>query len=298
MTMRIAATLFVRHDSHVILLACAGLRKQNRAVRKWVMCALSAAMTMSLAALLPAAAGAHPPAQQLPDASYYQARIIDPASVPAGVTARVDPGGEWLELSNSTAEPVIVQGYSGEPYLRITAGTAEENLLSQTTYLNRSLFADTVPAARGGTEMAPSWQRIAAAGTARWHDHRIHWMGRVRPPAVAADPGHPHQVGTWVIHATAGRTPFDIHGSLTWTGLPADSQPSPVTAWAMTVVAGLVVAAAAVVVVVIRGRRPQSRGSRWALPSTDAVAHGENLPGELEPAYPVGATQRPGDRPS
>ena len=253
-------------------------------MRKSVLCALSAAVTMFSGVLVPTAAIAHPPAQQLPDASYYQARITDPSSVPVGVSVRVDPGGEWLELSNSTAEPVVVLGYTGEPYLRITATTAEENQLSQTTYLNRSLFADSVPTARSGTNMAPSWHRVAATGTARWHDHRIHWMGRTRPPAVAADPVHPHQVGTWVVHATAGKTPFDIHGSLNWVGQPVQSPSSPVTAWLLTVVAGLVVAVAALLAVVIRGRRPRSGGGRWALDPAAVTSDGGSRPYDLEPA--------------
>src|SRR3954470_11373394 len=115
--------------------------------------------------------------------------------------------------------------------------------------------------------MAPSWQQIAQTGTARWHDHRIHWMGRTRPPAVAADPVHPHVVGSWVVHATAGGRPFDIRGSLEWTGKPADARPSPAMAWLLTVVAGLVVAVVALLIALARSsRRRHAQGrSLWSL---------------------------------
>src|SRR5262249_32943324 len=56
--------------------------------------------------------------------------------------------------------------------------------------------------------------------TARWHDHRIHWMSQTRPPAVAADPAHPHTVGSWTVHALVDSTPFDIHGTINWLGRP------------------------------------------------------------------------------
>jgi hypothetical protein len=99
---------------------------------------------------------------------------------------------------------VVVLGYTGEPYLRITSTSVEENQLSPTVYINRSLFADAVPTSQTAGSVAPAWARTANTGTVRWHDHRIHWMGQARPPAVVADPRHAHQIGSWTVHATAG----------------------------------------------------------------------------------------------
>jgi hypothetical protein len=115
---------------------------------------------------------------------------------------------------------VIVHGYLGEPYLRLTATGVDENSLSPSTYLNRSLFADSVPTGAPAADVAPAWHRIGSTGRALWHDHRIHWMGRSQPPAVAADPRHAHEVGTWVVHATADGVPFELHGTLRWIGKP------------------------------------------------------------------------------
>jgi hypothetical protein len=221
--------------------------------------ALGAATALAVLVSGSVPAGAHAPAQQLPDASYYRAELtggVTPA-VP-GVAARVDPDGEWLELSNTGPATVVVLGYTGEPYLRITATEAAENELSQTTYLNRALFADSVPTATSATGVAPAWRQLGAAGTARWHDHRIHWMGRDRPPAVAADPAHPHLVGSWTVRATVDGAPFEIHGALRWLGKPADAgKATPAQAWLLTLLAGLTVVVGMLAMALVRARRRQ-----------------------------------------
>jgi hypothetical protein len=154
-----------------------------------------------------------------PDAPYYRTELSDVTALPTEVTADVDPAGEWIGLTYTGTGTVIVLGYLREPYLRVTAGGVEQNTLSQTTYLNQSLFAD-MPMGTGDPMAAPVWQQVTATGTARWHDHRIHWMSQTRPPGVAADPGHPHAVGSWAVHALVDSTPFDIHGTINWLGRP------------------------------------------------------------------------------
>jgi hypothetical protein len=197
----------------------------------------------------PAAAHSGP---RVPDAAYYRTGFTGIAPQVAGVAARVDPGGEWVELTYSGTGEIIVLGYTREPYLRVTATSVEENLLSQTTYLNKSMFADSVPSgeqAGGGT---PSWSPIATTGTARWHDHRIHWMGQNRPAEVSADPVHPHLVSAWTVHALSGTTPFDIYGTLSWIGKPGGGLPA--YTW-FVVVLGNLPFAVAVVMWRVRQRR-------------------------------------------
>jgi hypothetical protein len=41
--------------------------------------------------------------------------------------------------------------------------------------------------------------RISDGGTARWHDHRAHWMGGATPDAVRRDPAYPHVIEQWRI---------------------------------------------------------------------------------------------------
>jgi hypothetical protein len=234
----------------------------NGHVARWTSPAVAVFVTVLLT---PGPAGAHVPGQQLPDASFYRTEITDVVPSPAGVTVRVDPGGEWLELANAGPAAVVVLGYTGEPYLRITSNSAEENQLSQTTYLNRTLFADSVPTTSAAGAVAPSWRPIGATGKARWHDHRIHWMGRTRPPMVAADPAHPHLIGAWTVHAVADTTAFDVRGVLRWTGRPPGSPASPLQAWLLTLLAGMTVAVGMLTIALIRARRRPGAG--FALPA-------------------------------
>jgi hypothetical protein len=116
---------------------------------------------------------------------------------PPGATAKVDPHAEWIEVTYVGPGHVIIYGYTHEPYLRITPAGVEENELSPATYHNRSMFADLPTGPGAQPDGVPSWHLLAATNTARWHDHRIHWMGQTRPPGVAADPSRPHMVGAW-----------------------------------------------------------------------------------------------------
>ena len=59
--------------------------------------------------------------------------------VPAvdGVEAEIRGGDSFLELTVDDGHTVIVEGYTGEPYLRFQPdGTVERNRLSPATYLN------------------------------------------------------------------------------------------------------------------------------------------------------------------
>jgi hypothetical protein len=216
---------------------------------------LAGVLTGAAAPLAPAAL-AHGSGQVIPDAAYYRADLLAVSPSPPGVQVRLDPAGEWIELANTGPAEVVVLGYTREPYLRVTATTVQENQLSQTTYLNRSLFADSVPSGQDASSVAPAWKDIGGNGAVRWHDHRIHWMGQGRPPVVAADPRHPHPVGDWTVHATAGGQAFEIRGELRWTGKPdaADGRPA-VPQWLLWVVESMAVLIVVLVGLVVRQRR-------------------------------------------
>jgi len=168
----------------------------------------------------PSAATAHVGGPPPSDAPYYQTLLTSITPRPAGVTAQVASSGDWIELTVTGPEEVIVSGYGGEPYLRITAGGVWQNDLSATGVLNESLFVDAAALTGTRATAAPTWRRTGPTGTVRWHDHRIHWMGVSRPPNVAADPIHRHLIGRWTIAARAGREPFTIDGTLNWIGKP------------------------------------------------------------------------------
>jgi hypothetical protein len=225
-----------------------------------------------LAVLSGASPAAAHPGSAGDDASYYRAAVTSVTPQVPGLTVRTDHHGEWIEV---TGKEVQVLGYLKEPYLRITAAGVQENQLSPTTFLNRSLFQDATAAGKGSATATPVWKTVSSGATARWHDHRIHWMGTGRPPAVAKDPEHPHALGPWTVHVVAGSTPVAIDGTLSWAGKPAPAE-LPV-GW---ITAG-VLAVFAVVVGFLRLRR------RGQLPEP-AVA----VTGDDEPSLPEELTHR------
>jgi hypothetical protein len=213
-------------------------------------------VVVALSLTTPDGGYAHVGGQTQPDAGFYRTSLSGLTPQPSGVTVRVDPAGEWIELTNTGPDEVIVLGYTRESYLRVSAAQVDENQLSQTTYLNRSLFADALPTGSDAGDVVPSWKQIGSTGTVRWHDHRIHWMGASRPPPVAADPRHPHPVGTWTVHATAGARTFQIDGELSWIGKPDSAEANqPVPVWLLTLLEVLALLVIALVVTVVLQRR-------------------------------------------
>ena len=139
-----------------------------------------------------------------PRPSNYRSRVVAIAPPAPGVTARIVDLGTKIELTNRTPTEVLVLGYEGEPYLRIGPHAVYENLHSQSTYINRTRLGGSVPV---GVDTAPGvppeWRKIGNGNSARWHDHRIHWMSAQPPPAVAADPGsfqHLSQQNIQIVH--------------------------------------------------------------------------------------------------
>jgi hypothetical protein len=157
------------------------------------------------------------------DAAHYRTRLDGLTPPVPGLTASVDPRGEWIQVTNTTGKTLTILGYAHEPYLRITSSVGvEQNATSPTVTLNQSLFADIGQALT--VQAAPQWLPISPGNQARWHDHRIHWMGAARPPAVQAHPGTAQVIGTWTVHMTLDSQPVDLTGTLNW--LPIKNGPS------------------------------------------------------------------------
>src|SRR5690242_8653120 len=91
-----------------------------------------------------------------PDAGFYRAEITGITPAVPGVTARVGPIGEWIEVTNAGPDEVVVLGYAKEPYLRITATGVQENERSSSAVLNQALFAD-LPTGTEGNNQPPVW---------------------------------------------------------------------------------------------------------------------------------------------
>lgn len=190
-----------------------------------------------------------------------------------GLRLRVLEFGGQLELVNDTGEEVLILGYQGEPYLRITDDGVFENRLSPATYLNADRQAQTeVPdeAQNSDADTPPDWQRKADGSTAVWHDHRVHWMGNDPPEAVQRDDGRAHVIlPEWTVPLRVGDRSVNVEGTLRW--VPG---PQPWAWLAAAIVAAAIVVLlslrwwrvtlAAVAVVLVVGDIAHAAGLAWA----------------------------------
>jgi hypothetical protein len=176
-------------------------------------------------------------------ASNYQTNLTSVSPEIDGITVTVVERGNRLELRNETDEDVIVLGYQNEPYLRVGPDGVFENLRSPATYLNRDRQATTVAPPDADAEAEPDWHQISDGQVARWHDHRIHFMGNQDPVQVREAPGERHVVNPeWIVPLRHGDTEIEVTGNLEWVPGPA-----PWPWW--------IVAAAALGITVVLGRQ-------------------------------------------
>lgn len=144
---------------------------------------------------------------------------VEPAA--PDVRVRVLDLGDQLELTNRGEDDVIVLGYEDEPYLRIGPDGVFENRLSTATYINTEREADVDIPDDVDAEARPEWRKVSDGQTARWHDHRTHWMATDDPPAVAADPNRSHVIlERWEVPFDIGDQRSTITGTLTWSPGP------------------------------------------------------------------------------
>ena len=115
-----------------------------------------------------------------------------------------------LRLTWTGAGTVVVDGYDGEPYLRIDATGVARNVHSPATYLNQNRYARVELPATADSSAAPAWQQLSGGRTVEWHDHRTHWMDVTPPPAVQADPSIVHVIiDGWQVPLTVDGAPVD-----------------------------------------------------------------------------------------
>jgi hypothetical protein len=187
--------------------------------------------------------------------SNYETRIqaITPR-VPLLTVTVIDLGNE-LELRNDSGADVIVPGYQGEPYLRVGPGGVFENRRSPAAYLNRTRDGKTRVPSSADAAVPPEWDKVGSGTTARWHDHRAHWMGTDDPAQVARDPVRRHVIDQWRVKLRRGSETVVVSGTLVW--VPG---PSP---W------GWLLGALAAAIAVVAFSR--TRFWRWALAGALAV---------------------------
>jgi hypothetical protein len=172
-----------------------------------------------------------------------------------GIDVQVVNYDDSLELENHSGKTVIVDGYRGEPYVRIAAdGTVAVNHRSPSYYLNDDRYAEGVSVPANATPKAtPDWQTVDRTGRFTWHDHRIHWMAHTVPPQVK-DEGKRTKVFDWKVPLSVGGRPARLSGTLVWVGKPGGGFPV-----AAGIALGTAVLGGLLLVGVVRRRRAAPR---------------------------------------
>jgi len=174
------------------------------------------------------------------NATNYRTEIRSVTPATAALTIRAIDNGARLELTNSGRHDVVVEGYDGEPYLRIGPRGVFENARSPARYLNRVLRNPAPPPASADPDAPPEWVRVSTGSTARWHDHRTHWMGVTDPPVVRSARGEEHLVQRFHLVLHVGNRAVQVRGDVRW--IPGPS-PWPWIAGAAVLAIGTVLGA-------------------------------------------------------
>lgn len=148
-----------------------------------------------------------------------------------GVRAEVAPDGSYLTLTSTSADPLVVLGYSGEPFLQVSSAGVWRNANSLTTYATTTGTLDTIPAT-AGTDAPEQWEQVSSRGRFTWSDERIVWTGTRLPPDVMSEPKQRHHVKQWQIPLRYGDDANAIEGTIWW-------QPMDGAGFTMWLVSGL-----------------------------------------------------------
>jgi hypothetical protein len=143
-----------------------------------------------------------------------------------------------MELRYSGTKTVYVIGLADDQFLRIDRRGVYENLNSTATYIFKTRDGVDPPDTIDPRD-PPVWRKVSSGRTARWHDHRVHWMGKTNPPQVKRAPDDEHViVPDWQLTITEGATRSTVHGSLVWVPGP---NAVPWFLFALVLLAGMVV---------------------------------------------------------
>lgn len=140
---------------------------------------------------------------------------VEPAN--DNVDVRTIEAGNRLQLTVKGDSEVVVFGYSGEPYLRISARGTEVNAMSPAVQLNElpGPWEDIAVLSKPTGDV--QWVMVDSDTTTEWKDHRARWGFSGLPPAVEANPEDEHLViPNWEVPIEVSGQPASIEGSLSW----------------------------------------------------------------------------------
>lgn len=196
--------------------------------------------------------------------SDYRSEIttIRPAALADGLSFSVVNFDDHVRLENNSGKEVIIEGYDGEPYIRVSAdGLVEVNLNSPAYYLNQDRFADVELPARADENAEPEWKEVGDNGIYEWHDHRSHYMSESLPPQVK-DESKETKVFDYEIPIQVDGQPATVEGTLTWVGSDSNVPVVPFVILALAVIAAIWFA--------VRRRRSGPGGDETAEPEPGA----------------------------
>ena len=214
---------------------------------------LAAALCALAALTFPTSASAH---DGSPD---YESSVLGVTPPIEGFTIEVLNGDDRLGVANRGSSTVTIEGYNGEPYVRMDPdGDVAVNLRSPAYHLNQDRFLGAKVPVTADADAAPRWRVVERTGRYEFHDHRLHWMAK-RVPEQVQDRSARTKIFDWKVPLRVGTTTGSIDGELFWRG---SSGGAPVGAFG---VLGVLVALGAAAVVVVRRRRSAGapRGEAW-----------------------------------
>ena len=165
-------------------------------------------------------------------------RIVDDPALP-GVAWTVHTGGLLIEVEHDGDGVLVIEGYEGEPYLRIGPDGVERNRNSPATYLGQDRFGNVAIPPNADADATPDWRRLSDRPEHLWHDHRVHWMSPSPPEVVDVGPlerglmaldlvGHLGNTGgeqvelrSWAVPVTYDGEPAVLGGELAWRDAPS-----------------------------------------------------------------------------
>ena len=167
-----------------------------------------------IAAAVAAGAAAH--GGPTPGATHFLSTVdgIRPAlpGVKVAITGRQEP----ISLRNATGKPLVVQGLSGEPYLRFDARGVWLNLRSPSRWLDQpGRDAETPLPAKADPQARPRWKLLTAGHVWSWHDSRIRWAGAF-PAQIVPKGASRFPARAWEIGLVKGGKLHVLHGTLTY----------------------------------------------------------------------------------
>lgn len=137
-------------------------------VRIFRLAAMTAVLTVALALINPVPATAHVVGTGGSPSNYQTAVTAIRPALP-GVAAAVGLGGQFVRITNQGAATIVILGYRGEPFLRLSPHLVEVNQLSGTAAQTGLIPVAPAP----GNPAEPKWARSSDENSVAWTDARI-----------------------------------------------------------------------------------------------------------------------------